>query len=199
MVGPSDAHCFIATSAEGGATFQAQPVRVGSCAVTDGGAAFNEDAGPPGPPYGSTEYNTAGNDDDCKYFVSWTSTPIAKDVPVTFWVTAQYATSGAPVTGMGLGDGGGPAVASCPPNGTALPELYLEVAGDPDGGLANHINTQTASEAFPSRRARRARGCTASGQRLSSTNPGCGTCAFTSMRTAATRCPIRRTGTPRST
>jgi hypothetical protein len=141
--GPSDNHCWLSGPQNGPLTFQSQPVNVSSCSVVDGGADFNEDAGPPGPPYGSIEWNSAGNDDDCKYFVSWTSTPIAKGVPVTFWVTAQYSPTGVPLTGLSNGDGGSAPVASC--QGTLPPELYFEIGGAPDGGIANHVNPATAA------------------------------------------------------
>jgi hypothetical protein len=39
--------------------------------------------------YGETLYNAAGHDDDCKYRVSWVSTPIRKGENVTFTVTAM--------------------------------------------------------------------------------------------------------------
>jgi hypothetical protein len=45
---------------------------------------------------GDTMYNTSGDDDDCKYHVSWTSTPIRKGQNVTFTVTASTK-AGAPL------------------------------------------------------------------------------------------------------
>jgi hypothetical protein len=42
-----------------------------------------------------------GDDDDCKYHVSWTSTAICEGAAgVTFTVTATYLTSNMPVTGV---------------------------------------------------------------------------------------------------
>ncbi len=144
LVGPTDAHCWdTAGAVDGGTTFSAQPTDLSSCDVTDGGPDFNLDAGAPGSLYGPTRYNTQANDDDCKYAVSWRSTPIARNVPVTFWFTTQYATNGLPVTGMVTTPDGGPAIPSC--LGSEAPQVYFEVAGDPDGGLANHVNPATVS------------------------------------------------------
>ncbi len=47
--------------------------------------------------YGATLYNASGSDDDCKYDVSWTSTPIRKGQGVTFTVTASSKANGAPL------------------------------------------------------------------------------------------------------
>ncbi|MES1173409.1 MAG: hypothetical protein ABUL62_03695 [Myxococcales bacterium] len=72
------------------------------------GGAPGEDEGAGGAPstdcnlthddeYGDTLYNSAGDDDDCKYLVSWTSTPIRKGESVTFTVTATSKASGEPL------------------------------------------------------------------------------------------------------
>jgi hypothetical protein len=39
--------------------------------------------------YGETMYNDMGSDDDCKYDVIWSSTPIRENVDVTFTVTVK--------------------------------------------------------------------------------------------------------------
>lgn len=57
-----------------------------------------DDAGT-GPDYGGTMYNQSGADDDCKYDVSWTSTPIYRDTDVTFTITVKTRTDGKPVLG----------------------------------------------------------------------------------------------------
>jgi hypothetical protein len=49
--------------------------------------------------YGPTMYNQSGADDDCKYDVSWTSTPVCVGVPVTFTVKATNRTDHSPLTG----------------------------------------------------------------------------------------------------
>ena len=43
--------------------------------------------------YGNTLSNSEGNDDDCKYQVSWTSTPIRQNEDVTFTVTTTDLTT----------------------------------------------------------------------------------------------------------
>lgn len=47
--------------------------------------------------YGETMYNDSGDDDDCKYHLSWTSTPIRKGAQVTFSVTLTSKADGAPL------------------------------------------------------------------------------------------------------
>jgi len=44
-------------------------------------------------------YNAEGDDDDCKYHVSWTSTPVRGTGDVTFTVTLTRLADGAPATG----------------------------------------------------------------------------------------------------
>jgi hypothetical protein len=57
-----------------------------------------DDAGA-GSDYGETMYGQAGADDDCKYDVSWTSTPVYRDTDVTFTVTVKTRADGKPVLG----------------------------------------------------------------------------------------------------
>ena len=60
------------------------------------------DAGPDAGPvsdYGPTMFNQAGDDDDCKYHVSWTSTPIYENTDITFTMTATTLVDPGPVTG----------------------------------------------------------------------------------------------------
>ena len=59
----------------------AQPTSAASCRPMLGGG--TPDAGTD---YGATMYNTGGNDDDCKYVVNWSATPIAPEEDVTFTV-----------------------------------------------------------------------------------------------------------------
>lgn len=67
----------------------------------DGGAADAGDIGNCGnPDFGATMYNSSGSDDDCKYDVHWTSTPICEGQPgVYFTVTATKRIDGSPLTG----------------------------------------------------------------------------------------------------
>jgi hypothetical protein len=67
--------------------------------TSEGGAADTGDDSAGGAPsdcnqthdaeYGDTLYNSDGNDDDCKYHASWTSTPIHLNEPVTFTLTTS--------------------------------------------------------------------------------------------------------------
>jgi len=75
--GPADNHCM---------NVQTITVSQASC---------NPDGGAPPPPPASdaggaeppVHNNAQADDDDCKYHVTWTSTPIYKSMPVTFTVT----------------------------------------------------------------------------------------------------------------
>jgi hypothetical protein len=70
----------------------------------DDAAAVPIDGGPTGDcdpsEFGATMYGTSGSDDDCKYDVSWTSTPICENQNgVWFTVTATKRADGTPLTG----------------------------------------------------------------------------------------------------
>ena len=60
-------------------------------AGADGGMDTND--------YGPTEYNSEGDDDDCKYHVKWTATKVAEGSDVTFYVVATNKKDGTPVAG----------------------------------------------------------------------------------------------------
>jgi hypothetical protein len=113
-----------------------QPVVMSACTGVpdggdDGGGATADDAGPPlpcgesGPSYGATMYGTAGDDDDCKYHVSYSVGPVCENENVYFVVIATYKTDGSPVTGAAtlaeicLNDThiGPPKIDSVPPQG----------------------------------------------------------------------------------
>jgi hypothetical protein len=68
----------------------------------DGGAESPDSGACPGDVvsgYGPTMYGQSGADDDCKYDVSWTSTPICQGGNVYFTVTATHRTDGSPLEG----------------------------------------------------------------------------------------------------
>jgi hypothetical protein len=49
-------------------------------------------------------YNSTGDDDDCKYHVTWSSSPITENSDVTFTVTVTTKTDGNPAgSGTGVG------------------------------------------------------------------------------------------------
>ena len=49
--------------------------------------------------YGPTQYNQEGDDDDCKYHMKWTATPIYENYDVTFTLTVTQLVDGSPLTG----------------------------------------------------------------------------------------------------
>lgn len=49
--------------------------------------------------YGDTLFNAEGDDDECKYHVSWTSTPVTQSKQVTFTVKVTSLVDGSAVTG----------------------------------------------------------------------------------------------------
>jgi hypothetical protein len=93
VVGAPDNHCFqLPDGGSGPMVFQT--TAASSCTPT------GVDAGPPtGPTYGPTMFNASGGDDDCKYVVGYSSTPIRQGDNVTFTVTVIRAADGTPVTG----------------------------------------------------------------------------------------------------
>jgi len=105
--GVSDpAACLGADTGAAGAPDQAAGGAADGGATAAAGEGPTASAGASGTPdchlahdadYGDTLFNASGVDDDCKYDVSWTSTPIRKGENVTFTVTAKSKSSGAPL------------------------------------------------------------------------------------------------------
>jgi len=100
--GPADDHC------------KGQPVQTTSMldCMPDAGAddAGTDDAGADDGgttstcDFGDTMFGQEGDDDDCKYHVSWTSTPICEGSQgVTFTVTAKNLADNSPVANIPLG------------------------------------------------------------------------------------------------
>jgi hypothetical protein len=85
--GPTDSHC--------GSTVQA--VNQAACAIPDAGAPA--DGGNLGNNFGATLRNVSGDDDDCKYHVSWTASTICANANVFFTVTASNKMTGGPLVG----------------------------------------------------------------------------------------------------
>jgi hypothetical protein len=52
--------------------------------------------------YGQTQYGHAGSDDDCKYAVAATATPIRANTDVTFTVVGKSLITQAPLTGASV-------------------------------------------------------------------------------------------------
>jgi hypothetical protein len=93
--GPLDTHC---ASPDGGAA-TVQSTSAASC-HPDGGVG---DAGASNAcPYGTTMYGQESDDDDCKYRVKWSSTPICEGAGgVTITVVVTKKTDNSPLTGAG--------------------------------------------------------------------------------------------------
>jgi hypothetical protein len=105
VAGPADVHCVGVAP---------QPVIQADCTVT---SLPDAGAGGSGPEYGPTMYGSEGDDDDCKYHVTWKSTAIAENQPVTFTVTGVFLTNGTPDP---------PKCTDCPVTGAnTLAEVYL--------------------------------------------------------------------------
>ncbi len=76
---------------------------IGACAA-DSLDASGSDAGAGNTSrFGATMYNTVGDDDDCKYRVSWLSSPIQKNTNVMFTLTATRLADGQPAKGANVG------------------------------------------------------------------------------------------------
>jgi len=89
VTGVADTHCT-----------EAQPVDQAACdpVLPDAGPG-EVDAGEDGPDYGETLFGTEGDEDECKYRVTWSSTPICQNVDVTFTVNALEKVDDSAVTG----------------------------------------------------------------------------------------------------
>ena len=88
VAGAEDQHCTLPD-----AGVEAQAVDLSTChAAVDAGT----------PDYGPTLYNSEANDDDCKYHVKFTATPIRENANVTFTVTANTLADGHPATGANV-------------------------------------------------------------------------------------------------
>jgi len=85
VMGALDTHC----SPDGGTIVQETDP---NACHPDGGYVMTVD-------YGATNYNTAADDDDCKYHVSFSVTPVRENQDVTFTAMAKRKTDGLPAPG----------------------------------------------------------------------------------------------------
>jgi hypothetical protein len=84
VAGARDAHCQLP---DGGVRVQAtDPAACTQPAMKSTTLRPAHDPSNPNP-YGETMYNADADDDECKYHVAWTSTPIGMDTDVTFTMT----------------------------------------------------------------------------------------------------------------
>ena len=71
-----------------------------------GDDASADDAGA-APEFGETLFNFSGDDDDCKYHVVFSATPVKVNQNVTFQLTVTHKSDGSPATGAVTSDGNG--------------------------------------------------------------------------------------------
>jgi hypothetical protein len=107
--GPADMHCV---------GVPVQSTSQADCHLTASADAGAGTGGGATSDYGATMYDSQGDDDDCKYHVAWTSTPIAENSNVTFTVVATNLGDGTPLTGPGATTGVGAGA-------NVLAEVYL--------------------------------------------------------------------------
>jgi hypothetical protein len=107
--GPADMHCVVDGKQVVQSTDMASCL-AGDLDAGDGVGTASGDGGPIadggdcslGYGYTPTLYGQSGSDDDCKYDVQWTSTPICENQNVYFTVTATRRTDHMPVTGASI-------------------------------------------------------------------------------------------------
>jgi hypothetical protein len=94
--GPADDHCANA-GPDGGALVQKVDLACNAVvSAADGGSGGDQC------PFGSTIYGSEGDDDDCKYHLVWSTSPICEQPGgVTFTVVVTRKSDGSPVTGAG--------------------------------------------------------------------------------------------------
>jgi hypothetical protein len=86
VAGPADMHCL---------NVETITVRELSCHPDAGAPPPPDDAGMEPEP--AVQNNSEADDDDCKYHVRWTSTPIYRAMPVTFTVTVVNKVNNTPI------------------------------------------------------------------------------------------------------
>lgn len=87
--GGADIHCAVDGS------MRIQPTDPASCHPAD--AMTDPDAG--GPTYGDTMNGAEADDDDCKYHLKWSSTPVCRNANVTFALSITRKSDGKPAAG----------------------------------------------------------------------------------------------------
>ncbi len=96
--GPADVHCASAAP-DGGALVETVTLAC-NATIASGDDGGGDDGGPPQCEYGLTNYGMEADDDDCKYHVAWSSTPICETPgAVTFTIVATVKATGMPLKG----------------------------------------------------------------------------------------------------
>ena len=99
VAGAVDTHCTV------NGVKKVQVTNVAACMAgpaNDGGAedgGGTEGGADPGGEFGETQHNAEGDDDDCKYHVKFSATPVRKDDPVTLTVVATKLADGKAASG----------------------------------------------------------------------------------------------------
>lgn len=96
--GPADAHCGANSQVVNAANCNPAPgAGGGSSSSTSTGAGGTTGAGGEASEYGATLNNAEGDDDDCKYHLAWTATPISQNKDVTFTAVITTKADGKPL------------------------------------------------------------------------------------------------------
>jgi len=66
--------------------------------------------------YGDPNFNDSGDDDECKYHMTWSATPIAKNQPFTITVNATNLLTGEPLDTIAAQVAGKPALSRIEPS-----------------------------------------------------------------------------------
>jgi hypothetical protein len=107
VAGAADTHCGTKVEPtdpaschpDGGAGGDDASADASGDAANDASIDAGGDDGGTDNPYGPTMFGTEADDDDCKYHVIWSASPVCENAAVTFTVTATYKTDGKPLTG----------------------------------------------------------------------------------------------------
>ncbi|MEP7122246.1 MAG: hypothetical protein ABJE95_15100 [Byssovorax sp.] len=93
--GPADTHCGTKKQAVSAAS--CHPAMTTSSSTGAGGAGTGGAGGAAISEYGATLDNAEGDDDDCKYHLAWTATPIRQSTDVTFTAVVTTTTDSKPL------------------------------------------------------------------------------------------------------
>jgi hypothetical protein len=165
VMGKLDTHC------NGVPPIVVNPSSCSAPAPTADAAAPADDGGAAASEFGDTMYNAAGDDDDCKYSVSYTDSPTVKlNQSMTFKLVLKKLADGTPATG------------AAGPNGESV-NIEGFLSTQESHVLPNTTPAMTATET------------PANSGIYTISRPGAGWCASTSPRTARTTSKTRPTAT----
>jgi hypothetical protein len=125
--GDPDTHCSLPGGGDGGINM----VRQAACAPPDAGVGIDVGTSTTTDScnFGATNHNTSANDDDCKYHVSFSSTPVYRNFDVDFDVSVTRLADGSAVTGAAINPevflASPDPTAACPPSARPAPNTTL--------------------------------------------------------------------------